>query len=76
MIAVFARGLLHRLFTRAYLPSPDLDDDQLLARVDLLRRATLLCVDENDSGRVGYRFDIHLQGRSETVFLTYRDDMR
>ncbi|ETW21198.1 protocatechuate 3,4-dioxygenase subunit alpha [Mycobacterium gastri] len=76
VIAVFARGLLHRLFTRAYLPSPELDADPLLARVDPPRRATLRCVDENDSGRVGYRFDIHLQGPSETVFLTYRDDMR
>ncbi|KZS83584.1 protocatechuate 3,4-dioxygenase subunit alpha [Mycobacterium persicum] len=75
-IAVFARGLLHRLFTRAYLPSPEVDADPVLARVEPRRRATLLCVDENYSGRVGYRFDIHLQGPSETVFLTYRDDMR
>ncbi|MGV0476016.1 protocatechuate 3,4-dioxygenase subunit alpha [Mycobacterium kansasii] len=76
VIAVFARGLLHRLFTRAYLPSPDLDADWLLARVDPPRRATLLCAGDDASGRLGYRFDIHLQGPSETVFLTYRDDMR
>ncbi|VBA50908.1 Protocatechuate 3,4-dioxygenase alpha chain [Mycobacterium attenuatum] len=75
-ITVFARGLLHRLFTRAYLPSADVDADRVLARVEPRRRATLLCVDENDSGRVGYRFDIHLQGPCETAFLAYRDDMR
>lgn len=54
---VFARGLLNRLFTRAYLP------------IEPGRRATLLWVAEND--RAGYRFDIHLQGSSETVFLAY-----
>jgi protocatechuate 3,4-dioxygenase, alpha subunit len=73
-IAVFARGLLNRLFTRAYLPDGDLDADPLLATVDSGRRARLLCVAE--SGRAGYRFDIHLQGPNETVFLAYRDDRR
>ena len=70
-ITVFARGLLNRLFTRAYLPGGDLDADPLLATVDAARRATLMCVPEN-----GYRFDIHLQGPNETVFLAYRDDGR
>jgi protocatechuate 3,4-dioxygenase, alpha subunit len=69
-IAVFARGLLNRLFTRAYLPGADLHADPLLAVVDAGRRATLLCIAE--SGRAGYRFDIHLQGPDETVFLAYR----
>jgi protocatechuate 3,4-dioxygenase, alpha subunit len=72
-ITVFARGLLDRLFTRAYLPGGGLDADPLLASVDAGRRATLVCVDESASGRKGYRFDIHLQGPNETVFLTYRD---
>ncbi len=63
-ITVFARGLLDGLFTRAYLPGavpvwPGLDED---------RRRTLVA--EADSG--GYRFDIHLQGDSETVFFDYR----
>ena len=69
-IAVFARGLLNRLFTRAYLPGADPDADPLLAVVDAGRRSTLLCIAE--SGRAGYRFDIHLQGPDETVFLAYR----
>jgi protocatechuate 3,4-dioxygenase, alpha subunit len=68
-IAVFARGLLNRLFTRAYLPGADLDADPLLSIVDPERRATLLCAAES-----GYRFDIHLQGPNETVFLTFEDN--
>lgn len=75
-LTVFARGLLHRLFTRAYLPTRDLAGDPLLSRVDAERRATLLCVAESVSGRPSYRFDIHLQGPKETVFLTYPDDPR
>jgi protocatechuate 3,4-dioxygenase, alpha subunit len=75
-IAVFARGLLNRLFTRAYLPDGDLDSDPLLTEVDAGRRPTLLCAAESASGRPSYRFDIHLQGPNETVFLTYRDDPR
>ena len=75
-ITVFARGLLNRLFTRAYLPDGDLDADPLLASVDAGRRGTLVCAAESASGRPGYRFDIHLQGPNETVFLTYRNDRR
>lgn len=59
-LAVFARGLLDRLFTRAYLPH-DAADPAL---------AGLVCIPE--SGCAGYRFDIHLQGPNETVFLEYR----
>ena len=73
---MFARGLLNRLFTRAYLPDGDLGTDPLLASVDAGRRATLVCVAESASGRPIYRFDIHLQGPKETVFLAYRDVWR
>jgi protocatechuate 3,4-dioxygenase, alpha subunit len=71
-ITVFARGLLNRLFTRAYLPGTDPGADPLLATLDAARRATLLCTDESSSDRTDYRFDIHLQGPRETVFLEYR----
>jgi len=73
-IAVFARGLLNRLFTRAYLPCGDLNADPLLGAVDAGRRDTMVCVAE--SGGAAYRFDIHLQGQNETVFLSYRADGR
>jgi protocatechuate 3,4-dioxygenase alpha subunit len=57
-LCVFARGLLDRLFTRAYLPG----------------RApggplSSLVVSEDDEG---YHFDIVLQGDGETVFLEHR----
>lgn len=64
-LSVFARGLLHRLRTRAYLPlSPGATDPVLTAAAD--RAATLVCVADGD----GLRFDIRLQGDDETVFLT------
>ncbi|OMC09903.1 protocatechuate 3,4-dioxygenase subunit alpha [Mycobacterium sp. SP-6446] len=75
-LVVFARGLLDRLFTRAYLPGADLAADPLLSVIDPGRRAGLLCIAESDSGRTGYRFDIHLQGPNETVFLAYGDEGR
>jgi protocatechuate 3,4-dioxygenase alpha subunit len=68
-VTVFARGLLNRLFTRAYLPGdPDaLAATPLLAALEPDRRATLVAVE--DPG--GLRFDIRLQGEGETVFLTH-----
>ena len=59
---VFARGLLRHQFTRIYLTDAD---DPLLASLDEAQRATLLARREGD----GLRFDIHLQGEQETVFL-------
>lgn len=73
-ITVFARGLLHRLFTRAYLPSGAFDADPLLSTLDMARRDTLVCGVESELGGTEYRFDIHLQGPNETVFLDYRTD--
>jgi len=71
-VTVFARGLLDRLFTRAYLPSESqpegaLESDALLATVSAERRATLMATADPQ----GFVFDIHLQGEGETVFLTY-----
>jgi protocatechuate 3,4-dioxygenase alpha subunit len=68
-ITVFARGLLNRLFTRAYVTAADgsVADDALLSSLDAERRATLLTTRE----QTGFRFDVRLQGDAETVFLTY-----
>lgn len=66
-LTVFARGLLDRLLTRAYLPSAALEMDRLLASLDPERRATLVAVEDPH----GYAFDIHLQGEGETVFLAH-----
>lgn len=70
LVTIFARGLLNRLFTRAYLP----EDEQALAADPLLpslapqRRSTLIARREADGS---VRFDITLQGEGETVFLQY-----
>lgn len=72
-VCVFARGLLHHLFTRVYLPDPpegpeSLARDPLLASLPLARRRTLLATAEPHGT---YRFDIRLQGGEETVFLEF-----
>ncbi|MGW4031629.1 protocatechuate 3,4-dioxygenase subunit alpha [Streptomyces sp. NPDC004838] len=70
-VTVFARGLLDRLFTRAYLP---LDGeaaaaDPLLSTLSDERRATLVARPDEH----GFVFDIRLQGPGETVFLDFGD---
>lgn len=66
-MSVFARGMLRRAVTRVYF-----DDeadanavDPLLGAVEDSRRHTLIAA----TVRGGYRFDVHLQGNDETVFL-------
>jgi protocatechuate 3,4-dioxygenase, alpha subunit len=67
-VIVFARGLLDRLFTRAYLPGdPALAEDALLQSVAPERRGTLIAT----ADATGFVFDIVLQGELETVFLSF-----
>jgi len=68
-VTVFARGLLSRLFTRAYLPESvnALAADPLLASLPADRRATLVAKRDTH----GYLFNVVLQGDDETVFLAY-----
>ena len=68
-VCVLARGLLKQLYTRIYLP--DAADanaaDPLLASIaDDRVRATLIA---EPRGERALGFDIHLQGKRETVFL-------
>ncbi|GAA0389366.1 protocatechuate 3,4-dioxygenase subunit alpha [Acrocarpospora corrugata] len=66
-VCVFARGLLHHLYTRIYFE--DSASDPLLASLEPDRRATLVAT----AGPGGtHRLDIHLQGERETVFLEFR----
>jgi protocatechuate 3,4-dioxygenase alpha subunit len=67
-VAVFARGLLHHLHTRAYFPGHE--DDALLAALPARRRATLVAREESTGV---HRFDIRIQGSDaeETVFLDF-----
>jgi protocatechuate 3,4-dioxygenase alpha subunit len=66
-VAVFARGLLDRVPTRLYFGDEEAANaaDPLLSSLDPDRRGTLIARAEPG----GYRFDIHLQGDDETVFL-------
>lgn len=69
-VAVFARGLLNRLFTRIYLPADVavLAADPLLSELDACERGAMVAAREADGA---LRFDVHLQGPRETPFLTF-----
>lgn len=67
LVGVLARGILTRLVTRIYFPDrPGNATDPVLALVPEARRTTLIA---SASGADRYRFDIRLQGESETVFF-------
>ena len=67
-INIFARGILTRLYTRAYFANDPLNAaDPLLNLIeDPQRRATLIATPE---GVAVWRKDIVLQGDGETVFI-------
>jgi protocatechuate 3,4-dioxygenase, alpha subunit len=65
-VTVFARGLLDRLFTRIYLPAAAADP--LLSTLDPDARARMVAVRETDGS---LRFDVHLQGPGESIFLAF-----
>ncbi|WP_314192175.1 protocatechuate 3,4-dioxygenase subunit alpha [uncultured Arthrobacter sp.] len=69
-VAIFARGLMNRLFTRIYLPENEeaLANDPLLSSLDPERRKTLIARRDADGGLT---WDIRLQGEGETVFLDF-----
>ena len=67
-----ARGINLGLNTRMYFGDEEKANtaDPVLSRIDsAARRRTLIAVRHNTGGLPVYRFDIHLQGASETVFL-------
>jgi protocatechuate 3,4-dioxygenase alpha subunit len=76
LVTVFARGLMNRVFTRAYVPgAAALDSDRLLASLPADRRDTLIATPDDH----GLRFDIQLQSspsKPETVFLRYPGHQR
>jgi protocatechuate 3,4-dioxygenase, alpha subunit len=65
-MAVFARGLGHRLLTRVY--PPEAEPDALLLALADDRAATLIAQEETPNR---LEFDVYLQGDSETVFLSF-----
>ncbi|MFD7016370.1 protocatechuate 3,4-dioxygenase subunit alpha [Streptomyces sp. NPDC059928] len=67
-VCLFARGLTRHLFTRAYVEG--LCGEGQLKALAGERAETLLARREGDRSPV-FRFDIHLQGEKETVFLDF-----
>ncbi|WP_160119700.1 protocatechuate 3,4-dioxygenase subunit alpha [Rhodovarius lipocyclicus] len=66
-LAIFARGLMHHLTTRAYFAAEPLNEaDPILALVPEARRGTLLA---QPVAPGHWNLDIRLQGADETVFL-------
>lgn len=73
-IAVFARGVNLHLQTRAYFDDEQARNDDcpiLNAVPSLVRRSTLIALKEEGGNKPRYRFDIYLQGESETVFFDF-----
>lgn len=70
-VIVFMRGLLSHSYTRIYF-SDEADAntaDAVLQSVPADRRATLIAERRETSAGPMYKFDIHMQGDSETVFF-------
>ncbi len=64
---IVARGINIGLSTRVYFEDEYNDADPLLARIEQRHRVDTLIAKKVKTGE--YRFDIHLQGDNETVFL-------
>lgn len=70
-IILFMRGSLHQLYTRLYF-SDEVDankKDELLSSVAAERRHTLIAREVKKQAVTEYHFDIHMQGKDETVFF-------
>ncbi len=67
-INIMARGIMTRLYTRAYFAGEKLNEtDPLLSMIDdPARRATLIA---RPDGKDTWRLDIRFQGEGETVFI-------
>lgn len=70
LLAIFARGMTQQAITRIYFEDQDAANavDPILALVPADRRATLIARCGQGDVTI-YRFDIYLQGDSETVFF-------
>ncbi|BBK33973.1 protocatechuate 3,4-dioxygenase alpha subunit [Stella humosa] len=67
LVCLFMRGLLRHLYTRVYFAGdPANDGCPILALVPAGRRSTMVALPD---GEGAYRWDIVMQGPSETVFL-------
>ena len=67
-VAIFMRGLLSHVFTRLYFGDEVVANaqDEVLAQIPSELRATIIA--QAAQGNI-YRFNIHMQGEHETVFI-------
>jgi protocatechuate 3,4-dioxygenase alpha subunit len=70
-VVIFARGMLVHAYTRLYFADePANAGDPVLNSIkNKKRRQTLIAAPGMENGKSVYRFDIRLQGDSETVFF-------
>jgi protocatechuate 3,4-dioxygenase alpha subunit len=70
-LIVFSRGMLTHAFTRVYFDDEGSanENDPILSLVEPARRDTLIAKRTAAPMGITYSFDIHLQGKSETVFF-------
>jgi protocatechuate 3,4-dioxygenase alpha subunit len=72
-LILFSRGMMHHCFTRIYFSNETEANskDPLLQQIPADRRNTLIAERTSYEGIARYRFDIHMQGDDETVFLEF-----
>lgn len=69
-VRLFARGMLIHAVTRLYFSDESANQaDPILSSIDPERRQTLTAVAQETEDLPTYRFDIQVQGESETVFF-------
>jgi len=70
-LILFMRGMLVHAYTRIYFSDEKEANgrDPILQSVPADRRSTLIALREDTPGGIVYRFDIHMQGKKETLFL-------
>jgi len=71
VVCIYSRGMLRQIYTRLYFADEAANAaDPILALVPEARRGTLIAHKTGDEKGVPlYRFDIRVQGESETVFF-------
>ncbi len=70
VFCIYSRGMLRQVYTRLYFADEAANGaDPILALVPADRRGTLVAHKQAGSGQPVYRFDIRMQGDSETVFF-------
>jgi protocatechuate 3,4-dioxygenase alpha subunit len=69
-VNLFSRGILKQMVTRIYFSDEAANaSDPVLALIPEDRRQTVIAQRQNGAGQPTYRFDIRMQGQSETVFF-------